>query len=61
MPESPTGNGYVQGSPSYREDDARREIEEMLRSRENRRVCTCKGSPFGMDVDRCPVHGEGCA
>jgi zona occludens toxin (predicted ATPase) len=23
--------------------------------------CTCKGSPFGMDVDRCPVHGEGCA
>jgi hypothetical protein len=24
-------------------------------------VCTCRDSPFGMDVDRCPVHGEGCA
>jgi hypothetical protein len=33
MGESPTGNGYVQGSSSYREDDARREIREMARSR----------------------------
>lgn len=24
-------------------------------------VCTCKNSSFGMDVDRCPVHGEGSA
>jgi len=23
-------------------------------------VCPCKGSPFGMDVDRCPIHGIGC-
>lgn len=29
---SPTGNGYVQGSSSFREDDARRnEIEEERR------------------------------
>jgi hypothetical protein len=24
-------------------------------------VCTCADSPFGMDIDRCPVHGIGCA
>ncbi len=24
-------------------------------------VCTCRNSSFGMDIDRCPVHGEGCA
>ncbi len=24
-------------------------------------ACTCSLSSFGMDVDRCPVHGEGCA
>ncbi len=24
-------------------------------------VCSCRNSSFGMDVDRCPVHGEGCA
>jgi hypothetical protein len=23
--------------------------------------CTCWNSSFGMDVDRCTVHGEGCA
>jgi len=23
--------------------------------------CTCWDSSFGMDADRCPVHGEGCA
>ena len=30
---SPTGNGYVQGSSSFREDDARREIKEMALAR----------------------------
>jgi len=20
-------------------------------------ICSCKGSPFGMDVERCPRHG----
>jgi hypothetical protein len=23
-------------------------------------VCTCRNSDFGMDVDRCPVHGKDC-
>jgi len=65
MSESPTGRGYVQGSDSYRADDVAREERErrqmaMGRAR-SKRICTCSGSSFGMDVDRCPVHGEGCA
>lgn len=66
---SPTGNGYVQGSSSFREDDARRnEIEENRRAAALARARSvvvpcpyCGRSSFGMDVDLCPVHGIGCA
>jgi hypothetical protein len=67
MPDSPTARGYGQGSDSYNAAD----VAQMQREREREaalkwnasaaQACTCKGSPFGMDVDRCPVHGEGCA
>jgi|KBSMisStaDraftv2_1062788.scaffolds.fasta_scaffold52961_9 hypothetical protein len=45
----------------YDEEYAR--LVEMIRGQpEAKPVCPyCKNSPFGMDVDRCPVHGEGCA
>jgi hypothetical protein len=64
MSESPTGRGYTQGSDSYRADDVAREERErrqlaMGRARREL-VCTCRNSPFGMDVDRCPLHGIGC-
>jgi hypothetical protein len=66
MSESPTGRGYVQGSDSYQSsydvDRMERERRQMAMGRaRSKRVCTCSGSSFGMDVDRCPVHGEGCA
>jgi hypothetical protein len=60
-----------QDCPEYSQADATKLIEEEAKFQERKRVkeilslqtheaCTC-GSPFGMDVDRCPVHGEGCA
>ncbi len=76
MSESSTGRGYVQGSSSYREDDAAWECREQERIRADKArkvrvaamekmkgdaICTCRNSTAGMDVDRCPVHGEGCA
>lgn len=62
MAESPTGRGYSQGSDSCRPDDVAREERERLRTNSRRPAgCTCWNSDFGMDVDRCPVHGKGCA
>lgn len=61
MAESPTGRGYPQGSGSYLQTDADRERREMALARARREIlCTCRGSDFWMDIDRCPVHGKGC-
>jgi hypothetical protein len=59
MSDSPTGRGYPQGSDSYIAYDVARSSRERLLL-VAKLPCTCKGSPFGMDVDRCPVHGKGC-
>ena len=59
MSDSPTGRGYPQGPDSYSAYDVEREVRERLRMA-GKLTCTCKGSPFGMDIDRCPVHGKGC-
>ncbi len=40
MSESPTGRGYVQGSSSYREDDARRIVIEDERRQKAQRKFT---------------------
>jgi hypothetical protein len=60
--ESPTGRGYTQGSDSYRADDVAQMEQEERRMGQLRRPlgCTCWDSDFGMDVDRCPIHGVGC-
>jgi len=60
--ESPTGRGYTQGSDSYSAYDVEWDIRERRRmaAEKTKPVCTCSGSPFGMDVDRCPIHGIGC-
>jgi len=43
-------------------DEEYSRLVEMIRGQpEAKPVCTCRNSPFSMDVDRCPVHGEGCA
>jgi len=59
MSDSQTGRGYTQGSDSYRADDVARMLREDERRAVLKQGCTCSGSPFGMDIDRCPVHGEG--
>ncbi len=61
------------GSSSYTEADAAeldRWYAEFDADRERKRriaatgggyaalECTCKGSPFGMDIDMCPRHGK---
>ena len=61
MAESPTGRGYTQGSDSYNRADMERMAREEARRDALKAGCICWDSPFGMDVDRCPVHGEGCA
>ncbi len=75
MAESPTGRGYNQGSDSYNPADVARMEREDRQALEKKRLnqlsacanqrrppgCTCWDSDFGMDVDRCPVHGKGCA
>ena len=61
--------GVPQDCPDYPQCEADRlvreekkwQAERMRRSAKPVAVCTCSGSSFGMDVDRCPVHGEGCA
>ncbi len=58
--ESPTGRVVYQGSSSYNEADMARMAREEARLDAIKAGCTCWDSPFGMDVDRCPVHGEGC-
>ena len=69
MTESPTGRGYTQGIVaivSLAGDAAQVNAEferaaAVKRAADIAKLCTCKGSSFGMDVDRCPVHGVGCA
>jgi hypothetical protein len=59
--DSATGRGFTQGSDSYRADDVARMEREQMRADAIKAGCTCWNSSFGMDVDRCPVHGQGCA
>lgn len=56
--ESPTGRGYGQGSDSYSEADMARMAREEARMAALKAGCTCWDSSFGMDIDRCHVHGQ---
>jgi hypothetical protein len=57
--ESPTGRGYTQGSDSYNRYDMDKIDREHERAAAVKSGCTCWDSVFGMDIDRCPVHGIG--
>jgi len=52
-------------SPVEREDRMKLSFISFLEAEAERggstAVCTCKNSSFGMDVERCPVHGNSYA
>jgi len=56
-------NAPLEGQSSYTEGEAQRLFAEEAKYKRMKAApkCTCKGSPFGMDIDLCPVHGKGCA